>query len=129
MDATALRSLVDSTLAEYNRATADGNEEYRRSLALALHMELAKEPFGYSNFYRRLTYDTGAEALQYRILQGHLLSDSCPLDNGQHDNVRKPRSFRNIFGRKNKIISSGLLGALPHHLLQNILEDYVDLDT
>jgi hypothetical protein len=127
MDATALQSLVEKAIVEYDRATKDGNEAYRRSVALALHTELSKEPFGYSNFYRRLTHDSGAEALQYRILQAHLLNDSCPLDNGQHDKVRKFGGFRKIFTIKNKVVSTGPLGALPYHLLQIMLEEYVDL--
>jgi hypothetical protein len=122
MKPSGIDCTVEGILTLVRQAAEEKNEEQKQALASMLYLKLSEDANVHENFYRLLTYDTGQTASRDHVLQGHLLSESCPLDNGRHEKV--PRSG---FFRRRKIGSCGLFGTLPLHLLHQILEDYVDI--
>ena len=125
MEPAAFTSAVEDIIAEYDHAMLARNQERMQSLALILYSKLSDDKTAYVKFYKNLTFDTTVAASQYRILQGHLLRKSVPLDNGRHEKVKRTGIFR----KKAKLGSSGLFEALPLHIIHQILEDYVDIET
>jgi hypothetical protein len=126
MDPALFTSAVEGIIVEHDDAILLGDEERKKSLAVTLYSKLSEDNTAYAKFYQDLTFDTAVAASQYRILQGHLLRDSCPLDNGRHEKVNRTGLFRR---RKTKIGSSGFLDSLPLHIFQELLEGYVDIET
>jgi len=70
------------------------------------------------NFYRALTNDRCD--IRHGMLDPRWLRDTCPLDNGQHDDP-------DVLVRST--LSSGVLDILPAEILQTILIDQLDLAT
>jgi hypothetical protein len=71
------------------------------------------------NFYRTLTNERCED--RHGMLDPEMLADSCPLDNGRHDDSAAPS--------RSPSFSLGALDVLPTEILQEILVERLDLAT